>query len=643
VADVLSSAYATAAAARAVALQAGIEPEDGDLAGPARDVWVRILQRAAAASLVLELAAVALHDPASTEFHVPLQQLLGDRLGEVEGRIASRWGLAPAPTTGPDEVVRRIVESAPAGAPGGVLNAVTSVGAGFVDPRARIQAVTDLIARTVLIEVANEPKGTGFLIGDDLVLTAAHVLDPLSWPPRPQRPVRVVFDHYFSEARPTSPAETGIPVPVSELVTGSLPTPQEVRGGAEDDWDAPAGRLDYALLKLPTPAPPREGEPRGHYPLSDDPYPFGADAIYMIMQHPLGGFLQLSEFSARTEVNPGGTRIRYLGNTQPGSSGSPVVDARGRLVAIHHFSTAKRNQGIPISKVASDLLTGTHAGLFRAGAPTANSAALATVDPFAANAVLTVRPFVNRRNLRETMREMAEQPAGTRTLAIQGESGTGVSYSYFFAMHVASQSTLCPGLLKVAPGGLRALRVDLRKYVNVPVERVRAEIGTRLLLDLGIIETPKDPLAQDARETLLLVATIGAKLRSSAQQWWLFFDSIDSLVAVKQGEVDELIHGLIDLAEENIDVPLRIVLAGRQAEQFAADHTDWAERDGLTGLTRGDVEAWLSRRAEEDSLTIDPARLAAKLAELFPSPGPQPEPRVLGPRLPHVLSEVLVP
>ena len=455
--------------------------------------------------------------------------------------------------------------------------------------------------------------------------------------------MKVVFDHYFSDSRPRSPAETGVPVPVSELVTGSLPTAREVHGGAAADWDAPPDRLDYALLKLATPAPPREGAPRGHYPLSEDPYPYGGDAIYMIMQHPLGGFLELSEFSATAEVSAGGTRVRYLGNTQPGSSGSPVVDARGRLAAIHHYSTEHRNQGIPIAKVASELLNGAHAGLFGGGAPVAESDVLATVDPFAASAVLKVRPFVNRVNLRRTMREMAEQPAGTRTLAIQGESGSGVSYSYFFAMHVASQSTLCAGLREVAPGGLRALKIDLRKYLNVPVDRVRAEIGTRLLMDLGIIDKPTDPLAQEARETLMLVATIGAKLRDSDQQWWLFFDSIDSLVAVKQGEVDELIHGLITLADENLDVPLRIVLAGRQAEQFASEHTDWVERDDTSGLTRGDVEAWLQRRAEEDALTLDAAKLAAKLAELFPSPGPLPEPRRLGPRLPGILTEVLAP
>ena len=91
--------------------------------------------------------------------------------------------------------------------------------------------------------------------------------------------------------------------------------------------------------------------------------------------------------------------------------------------------------------------------------------------------------------------------------------------------------------------------------------------------------TPTDPLAQEARDTITLVDTIARKLRDSDKQWWLFFDGIDSVLTVKQGEVDELIHALIDLADD-VQMPLRIVLAGRAAQEFADEHTDgWAERD----------------------------------------------------------------
>jgi hypothetical protein len=174
------------------------------------------------------------------------------------------------------------------------------------------------------------------------------------------------------------------------------------------------------------------------------------------------------------------------------------------------------------------------------------------------------------------------------------------------------------------------------------VDTVRGEIAVRLLMELGIIETPTDPLAQEARETINLVATLSPWLKRSRQQWWFFFDSIDNPVAVKQGEVDELIHALIDLADDE-QVPLRIVLAGRAAEEFAFEHTEWAEREYTSGLTRGDAETWLRLRAKEESATLDETKLADKLAELFPVPGPLPEPRVLGPRLLKALVELLGP
>jgi hypothetical protein len=643
-ADVLEFAYPTADAARGIGLKVGLDWVGAPASVSVRETWIWALTQAAAAGRVLELAAVVLHDPASSTFHVPLTRLLGDRLGEVNGRIVSRYGLPPEPSPARAAVVKSIVEAETApGPPGGELQAITSVRTGFEDPESRIQAVRDLMARTAMIEIAGQPAGTGFLVGERLVLTAAHVFDPRKSPPDRMPSAKAVFD-YKDSGR--APAETGNPVKIAEYVTGSLPTAAEAGGTAAAAWDAPGDRLDFALLLLAEPVPEGlDAEPgtRGHYTLSEDEYDFSANARYMIIEHPLGAFVKLSEFYESPQVSPGRTRIRYGGNTLPGSSGSAVVDFRGRLVALHHYAyeAAKRNQGIPIDAIARTLLHGEYSGHFTNRGPVPASAMTVQVDPFATTAVLRRRPFLNRENLRDRLREMAKR-SGTRTLSINGESGSGVSYSYQLASHVAEYSTLCPTLRREAPKGLHAVRIDLRAYVNVPVETIRGEIAVKLLMELGIIETRADPLAQEARGTVNLVDTLGPWLKRSQQQWWFFFDSIDNAVAVKQGEVDELIHALIVLADDE-QVPLRIVLAGNKAEEFAAEHTPWAEREYTSGLTRGDAETWLRKRAEEESAALDEAELAAKLAELFPVPGPLPMPRVLGPELMRALAELLGP
>ena len=249
------------------------------------------------------------------------------------------------------------------------------------------------------------------------------------------------------------------------------------------------------------------------------------------------------------------------------------------------------------------------------------------------------RPFVNRNNLRDRIREMAQTNLCARTLAITGESGSGVSYSYLLASHVAEQSRLCAPLRKAAPDGLAAFKIDLRDYIAFGVDERRSRITGDVLVGLGM-RKPLEPLAQEARDISTLRVWLTATLRDSRRQWWIFFDSIDNFVAVKQGNVDELIHALITVADDP-QVPLRLVLTGREAERFASEHSSWLEQDTAAGLDRGEVERWFRARADEEVRRIDDARLAAELANLFPDGAPPPEPRRLAPRLPKMLLDVL--
>src|SRR6185503_13926458 len=97
-----------------------------------------------------------------------------------------------------------------------------------------------------------------------------------------------------------------------------------------------------------------------------------------------------SYIKERPEESGSGTRIRYRGNTMQGSSGSPVVDARGVLVAIHHFSTATRNQGVPAAAIAQHLIDSGHGDVLTGA-----------VRPVVRDELFEVirlrgRPFVNR-------------------------------------------------------------------------------------------------------------------------------------------------------------------------------------------------------------------------------------------------------
>ena len=103
---------------------------------------------------------------------------------------------------------------------------------------------------------------------------------------------------------------------------------------------------------------------RGHFYLDPDDYEFSPAGILYIFQHPLGS-TQMVSYTAGATLNASGTRIRYGANTMPGSSGSPVIDTRGRLVAIHHYSAGPVNQGVPSSRIARAVEASPHAGILQ--------------------------------------------------------------------------------------------------------------------------------------------------------------------------------------------------------------------------------------------------------------------------------------
>jgi hypothetical protein len=242
------------------------------------------------------------------------------------------------------------------------LQSIVDARAGLGDPVAYIMGVITTMRRTALVEVGGAPSGTGFLVGDNHIMTNAHVVKAVTSPPPPGLEVVALFDFYAGSL--TSHAEAGRRVR-GQVVAHSLPSEAEAAND-NSDWNAPPDRLDYALIELEEavatqPGGPAAfvaqggGTPRGSFPLSTIDYDFSTTNSLVIVQHPLGEHMAMSRAKPGFTVNQTKTRVRYTANTLQGSSGSSVIDDRGRLVALHHYSARGENQGVPISAIARHL------------------------------------------------------------------------------------------------------------------------------------------------------------------------------------------------------------------------------------------------------------------------------------------------
>jgi hypothetical protein len=594
--QLLAEAYGHCDQVRKLARSVGLD--DGNAPGhnaSANAVWISVLGDASRLGRVLDLVAEVLHDPAVKVFHAPLIDLLGDHLPSVTLKLAARGEALPG--TMLEKLESRRVE--PPDEPVEGLDALTSTSLGFENSAAELQAITDQMRRTAQIRRGGHPIGTGVLIGDDLLLTAAHVLDSKCWPPAERLGLVAVFD--YISAPWSSHAETGSAVEVIDFIEASLPTSAEVAGDSTRDWSASDTELDFAVVRLKDPVgrQPMPG-PRGHYRLDRTAYDFERTSILRIVQHPFGQMQTTSFVKKPPKINPQGTRIRYESNTLKGSSGSPIIDLRGRLVAIHHYSTSTKCQAVPFQVISKILREGRHAALFSESAdvhpPVSDPPA--TTDPLNVG-VIAGRPFIDRDPLRDTLRKMAKRN-GPRFVAVGGDEDSGISHTYALVSYLAAESKSCRELKLAAGGDLRAHRIDLRRYA--PGQR-QVEAAREVLALLGIEEF--DEFAQGARLLRRVKTELTRSLRNTHQQWWLFIDSLDDHVVAVQDGTAELIKTIIELAEDQ-QYPLRVLIGGRQSWDLTVHVPEMPifDEDYAQRVRPEHAVEWVRARAEDLERTI---------------------------------------
>jgi hypothetical protein len=244
----------------------------------------------------------------------------------------------------------------------GSLQKTVRLRAGYADLGPWLETFIARKHQVCRIEDAAQPLGTGFLVERDLVLTNYHVVDAYIDKGRSTAELACRFDY----AVETGETNQGV---VKRLAEGAGWIVDHAKFSPFDTGDRgglPAPEeLDYALIRLKEPAgddPGQTGKARGWINVSLLPKPVEPKDICFILQHPKGDPVKVAT-GAVTFVNANATRVRYDTNTDSGSSGSPCLDVKLDLVALHHGGDpdtsrlAEFNQGIPIQAILKRMAT----------------------------------------------------------------------------------------------------------------------------------------------------------------------------------------------------------------------------------------------------------------------------------------------
>lgn len=310
----LAGLYPDRDKARLASRLAQLDPDNIDISGLPKIFWMRIVEEAHRRKKVQNLIDVAKKDFENIDFRM-LEEQLQQSTKSLERKIDDNdW-------------------KASGGAPGG-FEKIMAAQPTFLPIRFLQTGL--LRSRAVARIKAPAGLGTGFLIGNGLLITNNHVL------PNPKDAATAKI--WFNYEETASNAQSEVAEFDLDPDAGFATSPIE-RG---DDWTAVRVKGDASEWS----------------PLELADSTVQVNDYVNIIQHPAGLPKQIALYH-NVVVYADDKRVQYLTDTMPGSSGSPVFDSDWRVVAVHHQGgwltepgsrkVFFRNQGIHVRALLNGL------------------------------------------------------------------------------------------------------------------------------------------------------------------------------------------------------------------------------------------------------------------------------------------------
>ena len=244
---------------------------------------------------------------------------------------------------------------------------------------ATFQEAFDRVSRTICAIGLGKPfydlRGSGFLIGPDLVMTNYHVLKEYLkveageiCANAPGDQIFCYFDYLSTPAPDVPPGKVRHSTTVAQASADWLVRAREglPNDGTGNYPTEDTRQYDYVIIRLKKaignrPARKGGGPARGWLVLPHEIDVTSLNTRVIVHQHP-GAQPQHFDIGDYVQLDPSFTRVWYSVSTAHGSSGGAAVDSEGNLFALHNAEVKpdpgdgrKLNQGVRIDKIAKDI------------------------------------------------------------------------------------------------------------------------------------------------------------------------------------------------------------------------------------------------------------------------------------------------
>lgn len=240
-------------------------------------------------------------------------------------RIAAAAPMAPEASMA--GVAGRSVPFAPVPSPPEPIERILDGSDKRIRPLAWLSDLASLRRRVCLLRFGGAARATALLIGKDLVLTAAHVVN---WAgAKDLRSLDAVFDYGIH--RDSGSSQRAVKLLPDFVAIDPVKAPADALGYLST--------LDYAVLRLAEPVGEQlleDGSQRGWFSLQDRRERLREGEELLMIHHPLGREMGLSE-GRIGPTPPESNRLQHNCPSEPGSGGAPIMDATLRLAGLHEM------------------------------------------------------------------------------------------------------------------------------------------------------------------------------------------------------------------------------------------------------------------------------------------------------------------